>query len=316
MGKAAELTIGPVLFNWAPEVWRDFYFRMADEAPVDCVYVGEVVCAKRAPFFEPHFEAVLERLRRDGKQVIVSLLAQVASRVDRRLASGMAAMENVMLEVNDASALVSVAGKRHVAGPFLNVYNEDTLCFLAHRGAEIFCLPWELPAQSVTAMCDAAANHNAAIEVNVFGRMPLALSARCYHARAHGLSKDGCQFVCEKDPDGMVLKTLDGTPFLAINGIQTLSHKYLNLLPELDRLAAMGVTRFRLSPDSRDMVQTARLFREVLDQRLGPAEAGFKLVELRPDVGYANGFLHRKPGHEWVAAGPSGGNAVAGQALV
>jgi collagenase-like PrtC family protease len=165
-------------------------------------------------------------------------------------------------------------------------------------------------------MCDAAAKHNAAIEVNVFGRMPLALSARCYHARAHGLTKDGCQFVCEKDPDGMVLKTLDGAPFLAINGIQTMSYKYLNLRPELDRLAAMGVARFRLSPDSRDMVQTARLFREVLDQRLGPAEAGFKLVELRPDAGYANGFLHRKPGHEWVAAGPSGGNAVAGQALV
>lgn len=313
---AKQLTIGPVLFNWAPEVWRDFHFRIADEAPVDAVYVGEVVCAKRAPFIEPHFEAVLERLRRGGKRVVVSLLAQVASRVDRRLASGMAAMENVMLEVNDASALAVAAGKPHAAGPFLNVYNEDTLCFLAHRGAEIFCLPAELPAQSVQAMCDAAAKHNAAIEMSVFGRMPLALSARCYHARAHGLTKDGCQFVCEKDPDGMVLETLDGVPFLAINGIQTLSNKYLNLLPELDRLAAMGVTRFRLSPDSRDMVQTARLFREVLDLRLGAAEAGFKLAELRPDAGYANGFLHRKPGHQWVAIDPSGGNAVAGKALV
>lgn len=315
MANAAELSIGPVLFNWAAEGWRDFHFRMADEAPADAVYVGEVVCAKRAPFFEPYFESVIERLRSGGKQVIVSLPAQVMSRVDRRLASGMAAMEGAMFEVNDASALAAVAGKRHVAGPFLNVYNEDTLGFLAHWGAEIFCLPGELPASSVAAMCDAAAKHNAAIEMSVFGRIPLALSARCYHARAHGLGKDGCQFVCEKDPDGMVLKTLDGTPFLAINGIQTMSYKYLNLLPEIDRLAGMGVSRFRLSPDSRDMVRTAQLFRDVLDRRLSAAEAGSRLAELRPGVAYANGFFHKKPGHEWVAGTAPEGHAVASQGL-
>ena len=35
----AELTLGPNLFNWAPEQWRDFYFRIADEAPVGIVYL-------------------------------------------------------------------------------------------------------------------------------------------------------------------------------------------------------------------------------------------------------------------------------------
>lgn len=46
---ACELTLGPVLFNWTPEVWRDFYFRVANEAPVTIVYLGEVICSKRAP---------------------------------------------------------------------------------------------------------------------------------------------------------------------------------------------------------------------------------------------------------------------------
>ena len=46
-----KLTLGPALFNWSPEKWRDFYFQIADEAPVDVVYVGEVVCSKRSPFF-------------------------------------------------------------------------------------------------------------------------------------------------------------------------------------------------------------------------------------------------------------------------
>ena len=53
--QAAEITLGPVLFNWQPERWRDFYFRIADEAPVATVYLGETVCSKRAPLFEPHY---------------------------------------------------------------------------------------------------------------------------------------------------------------------------------------------------------------------------------------------------------------------
>ncbi len=36
--QTGELTLGPVLFNWAAD--RDFYFRVADEAPLDIVYLG------------------------------------------------------------------------------------------------------------------------------------------------------------------------------------------------------------------------------------------------------------------------------------
>jgi collagenase-like PrtC family protease len=59
----SELTLGPVLFNWQPEAWRDFYFRIADEAPVTAVYLGEVVCFKRAPLFETYLAEVAARLR-------------------------------------------------------------------------------------------------------------------------------------------------------------------------------------------------------------------------------------------------------------
>ena len=44
MRGSMKLTLGPNLFNWQPDVWRDFYFRIADEASVDTVAVGEVVC--------------------------------------------------------------------------------------------------------------------------------------------------------------------------------------------------------------------------------------------------------------------------------
>ncbi|MGE0109951.1 MAG: U32 family peptidase, partial [Bdellovibrionales bacterium] len=31
---AQKLTLGPLVYNWQPETRRDFYFRIADEAPL------------------------------------------------------------------------------------------------------------------------------------------------------------------------------------------------------------------------------------------------------------------------------------------
>ena len=39
-GRAGSVTLGPVLYNWQPEKWRDFYFHIADETPVTTVYLG------------------------------------------------------------------------------------------------------------------------------------------------------------------------------------------------------------------------------------------------------------------------------------
>ncbi|MEH2534059.1 collagenase-like PrtC family protease [Bradyrhizobium sp. AZCC 1588] len=89
-----KLTLGPVLFNWEPDVWRDFYFRIADEAAVDAVAVGEVVCSKRMPFFDDHFPAVRERLTAAGKQVLVSSLALVTLERERKRTAELAKSAN------------------------------------------------------------------------------------------------------------------------------------------------------------------------------------------------------------------------------
>ena len=57
-----KLTLGPVLFNWPTPMWVDFYARIADEAPVDRVVIGEVVCSKRSPFRTNAVVDVIERL--------------------------------------------------------------------------------------------------------------------------------------------------------------------------------------------------------------------------------------------------------------
>ncbi|MEH6359797.1 MAG: U32 family peptidase [Amylibacter sp.] len=125
-----------------------------------------------------------------------------------------------MIEVNDTSGLWHLNGRAHMIGPLMNVYNEDTMAYLASKGATRFYLPPELPCPSVEVLCEHAKTLGVSIELQVFGRTSLALSARCYHARAHGRIKDNCQFVCEEDPNGMPLDTLTGQRFLAITAFR------------------------------------------------------------------------------------------------
>ncbi len=297
-----RLTLGPVLFNWPAERWRDFYFRMADEAPVDTVVVGEIVCFKRAPFFAPVMDEVIARLASAGKEVWLASPILVGSDRERSAMRDLVGCDLLPIEANDMGALSLLDGRRHAVGPFINVYNEATLAWLAGRGAMSVSLPAELPAASVAVLAKAGAELGMSTEVQVYGRAPLAISARCYHARAHGLHKDGCQFVCGNDPDGMPVKTLDGQSFLTVNGTQTLSHGYLGLAAEMDRLLAMGVTRFRLSPQDTDMLAVAKAFRAVLDGERDGREVAAELGRSSP-APLENGFFHNMAGATY-AAGP------------
>ncbi len=292
-----KLTLGPIQFHWPAQQKIDFYARIADEAAIDTVYLGEVICSKRSPFFDKHYAEVTERLERGGKTVVFATLAEVMLKRERNMMAGFCEETEHLIEVNDTSGLWHLNDRPHMIGPLMNVYNEDTMTYLASKGATRFCLPPELPGTSVEGMCEHAKTLGVDIEVQVFGRTSLALSARCYHARAHGRIKDNCQFVCEEDPDGMPLDTLTGQRFLAINGIQTLSHTYLNLLPELARLKTMGASHYRLVPHTQDMVAVAQIYRDALDAKTTSDEAESKLAGLDIPAPFANGFWHGKAGH-------------------
>jgi len=295
-----QLTIAPILFHWSAKEKLDFYFRIADEAPVDVVYLGEVICSKRTPFFEKHYDEVAERLKRGGKTVVFSTLAEVMLKRERNMIAGFCELEDYEIEVNDSSALLHLSGKPFRIGSMMNVYNEDTMAYLAGLGATHFSLPPELPRNSIAILAQHAGRLGVTTEVQVFGRASLALSARCYHARAHGRIKDNCQFVCEEDPDGMPLNTIDKQEFLTVNGIQTLSHSYINLLGELSNLEKLGVSHCRLVPHTQDMVAVATLFRDTLDNKYSAREASEKLTAVGIPAPFSNGFWHGKPGHQWI----------------
>jgi collagenase-like PrtC family protease len=294
----AAITLGPLLHNWPAARRRDFYFRIADEAPVDSVCLGEVVCPKRAPFFEPYLDQVADRLIRGGKEVVFSTLALVTGARDMTFVAEIAARRGP-IEANDLAAVELLRGRPHHVGPFVNVYSEDTARLLGRLGAARICLPVELPVAAVAAI---ARKSPAEIETIAFGRVPLAMSVRCFHARAHDRGKHNCRFVCAKDADGLPVKTIEGERFLAVAGCHILSHAYVNLANEVAALRAAGVRRFRLLPQATDMVAVANIFRRLLDGRVDGAEATAELRPLvSPEIGFVNGFIHGRAGEEWVA---------------
>ena len=294
-----KLTMGPVPYLWPGEKWRDFYYRIAESGHVDAVTLGEVVCSKRDHFTRPFLPDVVERLQQSGKSVALASLALVTMERElaatRRLASGPA-----LVEANDLSALRLLAGRPHLVGPFVNVYNGATARLLAKKGATRICLGPELPASSLASIIAGAPGLE--YEIIAFGRLPLAISARCAHARAKGHSKYICQFVCGDEPDGLDVDTLDGQPFLTINGVQTMSRHCQVLLGDLPALAGMGITHLRLSPQDCDMAGVAAIFAAVRDGAI-PADEGLaRLKQIYPAAAFANGFLHGQPGMDWIAA--------------
>lgn len=293
------LSLGPLLYLWSGKEWRDFYFRIADEAPIETVTVGEVVCSKRLHFMAPHMDAVVERLTRAGKSVRLGSLAMVTLERESRATRSLANSATLPVEVNDLSALGLLSGRPHVIGPMVNTYNGATARLLGSRGATSICLPPELPAASIAEIVRDAPGVE--FELFAFGRVPLAISARCAHARSKGRIKDNCEFVCGDDPDGLRVDTLDAQPFFALNGVQTVSHTCNVLMGELPEIARMGVRRLRLSPQRCDMVNVARIYDDVLAGRMDTAEGLERLGLTYPDAPFSNGFYHGVAGAEWSA---------------
>ncbi|WP_269930323.1 ubiquinone anaerobic biosynthesis protein UbiV [Aminobacter sp. HY435] len=287
------LTLGPVFFHWPADRLADFYRRIADQAAIDRVHIGEVVCGKRMPFSDSIWPEVIERLERGGKEVVLSTLAAPATIRERRAVNDWCS-EGRLVEINDVTAIPARSGQAFVIGPFVNVYNESSARFFAARGARTICPPVELSLDSIGSIARNCSDVD--FEIFAFGRLPLALSGRCYHARLNNLHKDSCQFTCEQDPDGLAVDTIDGQEFLAVNGVQTLSNQVQAFCPEPDDLRAHGIRRLRLSPHTADMVAVAEAYRGLLDGTQSPTSTRFALSCLELPGGMVDGYLSGKPG--------------------
>ncbi|MGD9788234.1 MAG: U32 family peptidase [Sulfuricellaceae bacterium] len=289
-----KLSLGPVLYYWQRETLQEFYAQAA-AWPVDVVYLGEAVCSRRHTFRTEDWLETAEKLAEAGKEVVLSTQALIESESDLKTLRRLASNGRFAIEANDMGAVRLASGK-FVAGPHLNTYNAYTLELLAEAGAKRWVMPVEFSRQM---LADMLARKPAAMETEVFayGRLPLAFSARCFTARHYNLPKDDCQFRCLDHPAGLTLKTREGQPFLALNGIQTQSASTYNLLAELGEMARMGVDVVRISPQPFHTGKIAALFRSAMDGDLS--------IEMQGKVSHSflssdacDGYWHGKAGIE------------------
>jgi len=302
--KHLKIAVGPLLFGWPEMKISEFYIQLAEQSEADIFYIGEVVCSKRSISGAIWQIKLAESLLACGKEVVLSTLAMPTTEAEletiRELADAASGM-GLCIEANDIStvAIALEHGAKFIAGPHLNIYSNGTVRHLCGQGVERIVLPLELPARDIpTVLQDSAVQ----VEYFAHGHLPLTFSARCYAARAHGLSKQDCRHVCFMNPDGIDMTTLDAHEFATINGTQVMSYHPFTVLNHLPDLAAFGVDVVRISPQSEGTAEVISAFAAVAADYAASARALEQLCGARPvEEIFCNGYYYGKQGRLWFS---------------
>ncbi len=297
-------TVAPLQYWWPRQQLLQAYAELAD-SPAQTVVLGEVTCSRRNEFSLSDWLDLGRDLQACGKTVRLATLPLLMSEAELRTMRRIAEQCEFEVEAGDAAALQAwsrqPAAERPplVLGPHLNIYSAGALQeHLREPGITGWAPPLELSLDAIARINPPGGSSPLPTEVFGFGRMPLAFSARCFTARHHRLSKDQCEFRCREDGDGLLLSTVEGQPFLALNGIAIQSAALHCLIGEGAALRAAGVARLRLSPCSRGFAEVLQQFDAVLNQGACAATAQERLAALPLPGALVCGFARRRPGME------------------
>ncbi len=295
---STRLSLGPLQFHWPKDEMQRFY-RDVECSSIDIVYLGETVCSKRREFRHEDWLDTAGRLVDAGKSVVLSTFALVEAQSELGYIRRLCENGQFMVEANDMSAVHMLGGRvPFVGGPTLNVVNQRTLQKLIDVGLQRWVVPVEM-SREILAGVRAAVHDPIEYELPVWGRLPLAFSARCYTARAHGVGKDQCDNCCIEYPNGLPLRTRDSEDFLVINGIQTMSARTLCLASEVASSSDIADI-FRVSPQAGGFDMIVHLIDALRNESISVESACDELCHYAP-AGLCDGYWYGAAGMENVA---------------
>jgi collagenase-like PrtC family protease len=251
-----KIALGPISYCWEKDKVEAFY-QAAAQSQVDTVYLGETVCSRRREVKLSYYLTLARLLREAGKEVVLSTMALIEAQSEIGELRKYIDNGEFTIEANDMAAVhyAHEAKLPFVCGPSINNYNRASLDILHSCGMTRFVMPSEL---SKDWLMKVTANKPPfEIEVMGHGYMPLAHSARCFTAKHFGLRKDNCETICKSHPKGMLAQTQEDQPLLRLNGIQTQSAAYIDLISEISAMQALGVNYFRVSPTALSSIELA-----------------------------------------------------------
>src|SRR4030066_2032730 len=274
-----KLSLGPIPFLWEQNRIISFYKEIADTS-VSVVYVGEVVCSKRAILGIDMLKAICNMLTDAGKDVVISTFGLMTNQEELEFAEKLCNL-SAPIEVNNIGVLNFCEGKDTIAGPHLAIYNAPTAEYFSSIGVKRIVFMPELSSDAIRSVSSAVPAVEK--EIIAFGNLPLAFSWRCYTARALGLSKANCAISCIKYPEGMPLETMDKMPVFNINGTQIVSAQKVCMIEEMDLLKGMGIGFLRIMPHPTATAEIIDIFNSVTEGAGSPSDAVNELRRFAPE---------------------------------
>ncbi len=300
--KKINIAIGPAPYNWGKPQLLDFYCRELADTNVQAVYIGNTICHKRNILSRDDLRKIVAALNNRGIKVYYSSLALSTTSEEFNYVKDVAPLFDG-LEVNMLGFFNMLKHDEFqnleiILGPYLNLYNWRSAAYLKKFKPKRLVAPFEISLENAA---DIAEKSQIPIELTAWGNLSTALSWRCYTARAVNRSRENCDNICFKYPEGMLLKTVEGEDLFRIDGLQVQSAKTHCLVEHLDKLKENGVSTVRIYPQLGHTAEIVDTLAQVLE---GKQDAKASLEYLAPYApsGFCNGWLWGKAGWEYVAA--------------
>ena len=102
--KTPKLSLGPVPYYWPRETLLDFYEQVSG-TPVDIIYLGETVCAKRRALKHAEWLELAAQLQAAGKEVVLSTLTLLEAGSELGGLKRLCEQQDFLVVANDMSAV-------------------------------------------------------------------------------------------------------------------------------------------------------------------------------------------------------------------